>query len=111
VGSWTVEALARSGVGELTLIDMDHIGESNVNRQIHALTNTVGMAKIEAMRQRITQINPDCVVNCVDDFVEPENWPQILPAGVDAVIDACDQLKSKAAMADWARRNKKYSYA
>jgi tRNA threonylcarbamoyladenosine dehydratase len=106
VGSWAAEALARSAVGRLTLIDMDHVAESNINRQIHALTSTVGMAKILAMQERIAQINPLCEVNCVDAFVEPDNWPDILPAGIDAVIDACDQIKVKATMADWARRNK-----
>lgn len=107
VGSWAAEALARSGVGSLTLIDLDNVAESNVNRQIHALTDTLGKAKVEAMRERIAQINLACVVHCIEDFVEPENWPQILPAGVDAVIDACDQVKAKLAMAQWARRNKR----
>lgn len=107
VGSWAAEALARSGVGSLTLIDLDNVAESNVNRQIHALTDTLGKAKVEAMRERIAQINSACVVHCIEDFVEPENWPQILPAGVDAVIDACDQVKAKLAMAQWARRNKR----
>lgn len=106
VGSWVVEALARSGVGELTLVDMDHIAESNINRQIHALSNTLGMAKIEAMRERVALINPECKVHCVDAFVEPDNWPALLPVGVTAVVDACDQVQSKAAMADWARRSK-----
>jgi tRNA A37 threonylcarbamoyladenosine dehydratase len=106
VGSWVAEALARSGVGEISLFDMDHVAESNINRQIHALDATLGMAKIEAMRVRIAQINPDCKVNAFDAFVEPENWPQILPESVSAVVDACDQVRSKAAMADWARRNK-----
>lgn len=103
VGSWTVEALARSGLGRLTLIDLDQVSESNINRQIHALDNTVGMAKVEALRQRIAQINPDCVVTCIEDFVEPSNWPSILNgADVDAVIDACDQIKAKTTMAAWA---------
>ena len=103
VGSWTVEALARSGVGRLTLIDLDHVSESNINRQIHALDDTVGMAKVEALRQRIAHINPDCVVTCIEDFVEPSNWPSLLNgAEVDAVIDACDQIKAKTAMAAWA---------
>ena len=106
VGSWAAEALARSGVAALTLIDMDHVSESNVNRQIHALTPTLGMSKIEAMRQRIALINPDCQVTVVDAFVEPDNWPAILPTPVDAVLDACDQVKAKTAMADWARRSK-----
>ncbi len=106
VGSWTAEALARSGVRRLTMIDMDHVAESNINRQIHALTSTVGQAKIEAMRDRIAQINPACQVDCIDDFVEPENWLQLLPSGADAVIDACDQVKAKAEMAAHARKTK-----
>ena len=107
VGSWAAEALARSGVGQISLIDMDHIAESNVNRQIHAVTDTLGQAKVEAMRERIAQIHPDCVVHSVDEFVEPGNWPQILPDSVDAVIDACDQVAAKVAMASWARRTRK----
>jgi tRNA A37 threonylcarbamoyladenosine dehydratase len=106
VGSWTAEALARSGVGALTLVDLDHIAESNINRQVHALEPTLGQAKVLAMRERIAQIHPRCRVNAVEEFVEPGNWPQLLPEGVDAVIDACDALKAKAAMADWARRHK-----
>ena len=106
VGSWAAEALARSGVRRLTLIDMDHIAESNVNRQIHALTSTLGQAKIEAMRERIAQIHPGCQVDLVDDFVSPENWPGLLPATPDALIDACDQVKAKLAMAVWAMKEK-----
>ena len=106
VGSWCAEALARSGVGRLTLIDMDHIAESNVNRQIHALTSTLGQAKIEAMRERIAQIHPGCQVDLVDDFVSPENWPALLAARPDALIDACDQVKAKLAMAVWAMKEK-----
>ncbi|NPC54243.1 tRNA threonylcarbamoyladenosine dehydratase [Caenimonas soli] len=102
VGSWAAEALARSGVGELTLIDLDHVAESNINRQVHALEGTLGQAKVQAMQERIAQINPGCVVHGVEEFVEPENWPQLLPAGVDGVIDACDQVKAKVAMAEWA---------
>ena len=106
VGSWAAEALARSGVRRLTLIDMDHIAESNVNRQIHALTSTLGQAKIDAMRERIAQIHPGCQVDLVDDFVSPENWPGLLPATPDALIDACDQVKAKLAMAIWAMKEK-----
>lgn len=106
VGSWAAEALARSGVGRLTLIDLDHVAESNINRQIHALETTLGQAKVLAMRDRIAQINPDCVVQCIEEFVESDNWPGLLPAGVDAVIDACDQVRAKTAMAAWALRNK-----
>lgn len=106
VGSWAAEALARSGVGELTLIDLDHIAESNINRQIHALAGTLGQAKVQAMAERIAQINPRCRVHGVEEFVEPDNWPRLLPAGVDAVIDACDQVKAKVAMAAWALETK-----
>jgi tRNA threonylcarbamoyladenosine dehydratase len=104
VGSWAAEALARSGVGELTLIDLDHIAESNINRQIHALAGTLGQAKVRAMAERIAQINPRCKVHGIEEFVEPDNWPQLLPDGVGAVIDACDQVKAKVAMAAWALR-------
>jgi len=104
VGSWAAEALARSGVGRLTLVDLDHVAESNINRQIHALDTTVGQAKVQAMRDRIARINPACDVHGIEEFVEPANWPGILPPGVDAVIDACDQIKAKTAMAAWARQ-------
>lgn len=102
VGSWAAEALARSAVGRLTLIDLDHVAESNVNRQIHALTTTLGQAKVHAMAERIALINPGCQVECVEEFVDADNWPAILPTRVDAVIDACDQVRAKTAMAAWA---------
>ncbi|MBL0418911.1 tRNA threonylcarbamoyladenosine dehydratase [Ramlibacter sp. AW1] len=106
VGSWAAEALARSGVGELTLIDLDHVAESNINRQIHALEGTLGQAKVQAMRERIGHIHPACQVHGIEEFVEPDNWPSLLPAGVHAVIDACDQVKAKHAMAAWALRTR-----
>jgi tRNA A37 threonylcarbamoyladenosine dehydratase len=112
VGSWAVEALARSGVGRLTMIDLDHVSESNINRQIHALDATVGQAKVEAMRDRIAQINPECKVQAIDEFVEPGNWLSLLDAAqaangpATAVIDACDQVKAKVAMAAWARASR-----
>ena len=102
VGSWAAEALARSGVAALTLVDMDHVAESNVNRQVHALTGTLGQAKVEAMRERIAQIHPACTVHAVDAFAEPGNWPGLLPCPAHAVIDACDQMAAKVAMAAWA---------
>lgn len=105
VGSWAVEALARSGVGHLTLVDLDHVAESNINRQIHAVEATLGQAKVLAMRDRILSFNPACNVTCIEEFVESANWPTLLPEGVDAVIDACDQVKAKTAMAAWARDN------
>lgn len=112
VGSWAAEAAARSGVARLTLVDLDHIAESNINRQVHALGATLGQAKVQAMRERIAQINPDCRVACVEDFVDAANWPGIaaLDQGFDrrqlAVIDACDQVRAKTAMAAWAMKNK-----
>lgn len=112
VGSWAVEALARSGVGRLTLVDLDHVSESNINRQIHALDSTVGQAKVEAMRERIAQINPECRVLAIDEFVEPGNWTTLLEAAqqangpATAVIDACDQVKAKLTMAAWARASR-----
>ena len=106
VGSWAVECLARSGVSQITIIDMDHIGESNVNRQIHALTGTLGQSKVLAMQERIAQINPDCHVNIVDDFITPENIHHHLSTSMDVVIDACDQVTAKVAIVSWCMLNK-----
>lgn len=103
VGSWAAEALARSGVGRLTLVDLDHVSESNINRQIHAIEVTLGQAKVLAMRDRIHSFNPVCDVTCIEEFVESANWPALLPEGVTAVIDACDQVRAKTTMAAWAR--------
>jgi tRNA A37 threonylcarbamoyladenosine dehydratase len=105
VGSWVAEALARSGVARLSLIDMDHIAESNINRQIHALSTTTGQAKVQAMRERIALIHADCQVDVIDEFVGPDNWPALLPCQPDALIDACDQVSAKVAMAHWALQN------
>lgn len=104
VGSWAVEALARSGVAALTLIDLDQVSESNINRQIQALGSTVGMAKAEALRQRIADIHPGCAVRVIEEFVEPGNWPGLLgeDAPIDGLIDCCDQVRAKAALAAWA---------
>jgi tRNA A37 threonylcarbamoyladenosine dehydratase len=107
VGSWAAEALARSGVGALTLVDMDHIAESNINRQVHALDGTLGQAKVLAMQDRIAQINPACRVAVVEDFVTPENWLSLAPPQADAVIDACDQIKAKTSMAAWALKTRR----
>ena len=103
VGSWAAEALARSGVGRLTLIDLDHVAESNVNRQIHALETTFGAAKVAAMRDRIAAINPACVVDTVEEFIEETNLAALIPP-CDAVIDAIDQVRAKAALIAWCRR-------
>lgn len=106
VGSWAAEALARSGVARLSLIDLDHIAESNINRQIHALDTTLGQAKVQAMRERIAHINPACDVRCIEEFVDAGNWPDLAALDMDAgesvsIIDACDQVKAKTAMAAW----------
>jgi tRNA threonylcarbamoyladenosine dehydratase len=104
VGSWAVEALARSGVAELTLIDLDHVAESNINRQVQALGATLGMAKVQALAERVADIHPGCRVHAVEAFADADNWPALLPHAVDAVIDACDQVRTKQALAAWARR-------
>jgi tRNA threonylcarbamoyladenosine dehydratase len=101
VGSWAVEALARCGVAGLVLIDFDHVAESNINRQVQALGSTLGQAKGEALRERIADIHPGCDVLCIDEFVEPGNWPALLREPVDLLIDACDQVRAKLALAAW----------
>lgn len=107
VGSWVVEALARSAIGHLTLIDLDNVAESNINRQIQALSSTVGMAKIEALKQRIAQINPFCQVTLVEDFIDVENIPaMIADKNFDYVVDAIDSVKPKAALIAWCSANK-----
>jgi tRNA A37 threonylcarbamoyladenosine dehydratase len=106
VGSWAVEALARSGVGNITLIDFDHVAMSNLNRQIQALDSTLGQAKVLALEERIRDINAHCRVSVIEDFVTEENVAQLIPAGAfDAVIDACDNARAKAALIAHARRN------
>lgn len=105
VGSWTVEALARMGVARLVLVDLDHVAESNINRQVQALGSTLGMAKAEALRQRVLDIHPGCEVICIEDFVDEQNWPTLLgDVQLDGIVDACDQVRAKAVLADWARR-------
>lgn len=103
VGSWAAEALARSGVGRLTLIDLDHVAESNINRQAHALEGTLGMAKVGAMADRIAAINPECRVICVEDFVTAENAGALMH-GFDVVIDAIDNVRAKVAIAAVCRQ-------
>ncbi len=97
VGSWAAEALARSGVGALSLIDLDHIAESNTNRQIHALGDSYGKAKVLAMAERIAAINPACRVMPVEAFVDADNAAG-LAAGHDLVLDCIDQVSAKAAL-------------
>ncbi len=103
VGSWSAEALARSGVGRLTLIDLDHIAESNVNRQIHALEPDFGRAKVAAMASRIAAINPACAVDAIEEFIDASNLAQLLARPHDMVIDAVDNVRAKAALAAHCR--------
>ncbi len=105
VGSWIAEALARTGVGHLTLVDLDHVAESNINRQIHALDATLGQAKVEAMRDRIVGINPTAAVTIVDDFLTPDNAAALLQ-GFDLVVDAIDNVRAKVAMVLACRRTR-----
>lgn len=113
VGSWAAEALARSGIGALTLIDLDHLAESNINRQLHALDATLGMAKVEAMRARIAAFHPGCRVETLEAFVEPDNWADLLQRACHrqqgsstlAVLDCCDQMAAKETLAAWARHS------
>lgn len=99
VGSWIVEALARSAIGKITMIDLDNLAESNVNRQIHALTDTLGMAKVSALAERIAQINPFCEVVQIEDFIAADNLDQMIGAhDYDYVIDAIDNVRAKTAL-------------
>ncbi|MDO4627133.1 MAG: tRNA cyclic N6-threonylcarbamoyladenosine(37) synthase TcdA [Pasteurellaceae bacterium] len=106
VGSWAVEALARSGIGKITMIDMDDICVTNINRQIHALTGNIGQLKTDVMRERVQLINPECKIEIIDDFLSSENLAQYLLRGYDYVIDAIDSVKTKAALIAFCKRNK-----
>jgi tRNA threonylcarbamoyladenosine dehydratase len=99
VGSWAAEALARCGVAALTLIDLDHVSESNINRQVQALGATLGQAKVHALRERIADIHPGCDVQTIEEFADAQNWPALLTQPVDVWVDACDQLRAKEAIA------------
>ena len=110
VGSWVAEALARSGVGALTLVDMDHVAESNLNRQVQALHSTLGQAKGEALASRIADISADCRTQLVDDFVTPENIDEIFGEKgehVDFWVDATDDLKAKRAIVLWMKEKRR----
>ena len=106
VGSWAVEGLARSAIGKITMIDLDHLSESNVNRQLHALTDTLGKSKVDALAERIAQINPYCVVTRIEEFIDPDNVATLIPAGqFDYVIDAIDNTRAKTALVVHCRAN------
>ena len=106
VGSWAVEALARSGVGRLTLVDADDVCVSNTNRQLPALEGSYGRAKVDAMAERARAINPHIEVSARAEFLTPGSLEALLGAGFDAVLDACDALKVKVAMIAFCRRRK-----
>jgi tRNA threonylcarbamoyladenosine dehydratase len=106
VGSWVAEGLARSAVGQISLIDLDHVAESNLNRQVHANLFTVGQAKVLAMAERIRGYRPDCQVNSIDEFVTAENWPGLMRQAPDVVVDACDDFAAKKHLASWALTTK-----
>jgi len=106
VGSWVVEALARSAVEKITLIDFDTIANSNTNRQINTLSNTIDKKKCNAMQERVKQINPDCEVNIIDDILTLENMAELLSRDYDYVVDAIDSIKFKAGLIYYCKSNK-----
>lgn len=104
VGSWAVEALARNGIGRLTLVDLDNIALSNVNRQLHALEGEFGKAKVTAMAERIRVINPACQVHEIEDFITRDNLDALLKRPFDIILDAIDDAPAKVALAAWCRQ-------
>ncbi|MFD0738347.1 ThiF family adenylyltransferase [Lysobacter koreensis] len=106
VGSWAVEALARSGIGHLTLIDADDICVSNTNRQLPAHEGQFGRAKVEAMAERCRAINPQVSVEAIAEFLTAGNVEALLDRGFDLVLDACDSFRSKVELIAWCRRRK-----
>ena len=106
VGSWAVEALARSAIGQITLIDLDHVAESNINRQLPALSDTLGMAKVQVMAGRIQQINPDCKINAIEEFLGIENLETLMSEKFDYIIDCIDGFRTKARLIAHCRSNK-----
>ncbi len=105
VGSWAAEALARNAVGTITLIDLDNIAESNVNRQLHAVDGAFGKAKVTAMRERIHSINPLATVHEIEDFVTPENTSEMLNRNYDGIVDCIDDAKAKMAIVAFCKSN------
>jgi tRNA A37 threonylcarbamoyladenosine dehydratase len=105
VGTWSAEALARSGVGALTLVDLDEVCASNINRQLHALTDTVGRAKVEVMAERIRAINPDCRVRAEQQFFNEQTADDLLAARFDFMLDAIDSVSNKVLLLARCREN------
>lgn len=106
VGSWAAEALARSGVGEISLFDLDDVCITNTNRQLHALEGTVGKPKVEVMAERIRAINPASTVHAVADFVTRDSMAEHITPRLDFVIDCIDSVQAKAALIAWCKRRK-----
>lgn len=106
VGSWVAEALARSGVGRIVLMDLDDICVTNVNRQIHALSSTIGLSKVAVMADRLREINPECQVDEIESFLTLDNLEQLLTAESGYIVDAIDSLREKTALIAHARRQK-----
>jgi len=106
VGSWAVEALARSAVGSITLIDMDHVAESNINRQLPAAEPALGRAKVEVLRERIATINPACQVETIEDFVAIDNLDALVAGAHHWVLDCIDSFRVKAALIAFCRRRR-----
>ncbi len=106
VGSWAVEALARTAIGEITLVDMDVLAASNINRQLPALSSTLGQEKADIMAERCRQINPHVKINIVDDFLSADNVTDILASQPDVVLDCIDDVKAKLALMLYCRFNK-----
>lgn len=107
VGSWAAEALARSGIGCLTLVDPDRVAPTNINRQVLALESTLGLPKVEVLAERIKQINPFCRVSGVAETVTPENAGMLfVQAGFDYVVDAIDDVFAKAALIACCHENR-----
>lgn len=98
VGSWSVEALARCGVGSLTLVDQDEVCETNINRQVHALSSTVGQSKAKLLAERVSQINPECAVTVINKFFSRQTADQILAPGFDVVLDTIDRNENKTVL-------------
>ena len=106
VGSWAAEALARTGIGRITLIDLDDVCVTNTNRQLHALSNTIGQSKCDVMAERIRAINPECQCEVIEDFVTPENVRELIDRDYDYVLDAVDSYRVKTSIIACCKRNK-----
>ncbi len=106
VGSWVVEALARNAIGKITMIDMDIVAESNINRQLPALSNTLGRNKTDVMAERVTEINDSCEVHIIEDFLTKDNIEELISEDTTYIIDCIDNSRVKAALISWCKRKK-----